>query len=216
MTIFKRHWSKLPIALSVLSLASVAALKLSADAQTSAPSEAVPSSLVNSTTQNQIQPDEGRGQPSNTPAYTVVSCNDGDTCQLKATDNTRIKVRLVGIDAPETGKKNRKKKKDGQSGGLEAKDFLNRLVVGKSVTLRSYGTDAYGRNLAEIILNKDAVNLKMVSEGWAEVYRGKTPRGFDITAYQAAQTDALKNKKGIWSIPGYESPKDFRKRTKGE
>lgn len=148
------------------------------------------------------------------PTYTVVACNDGDTCRLKSADNTQVKVRLVGIDAPEMGKKNKKKKKDGQPGGTEAKDFLNNLVVGKTVTLRSYGSDPYGRNLAEIIINSEPANLRMVSEGWAEVYRGKTPKGFDIAPYQAAQTNAMKNKKGVWGLENYESPKDFRKRTK--
>lgn len=153
-------------------------------------------------------------QDSKAPTYLVVACNDGDTCRLKASDNTQIKVRLVGIDAPEMGKKSKKKKKDGQAGGQEAKDFLNKLVVGKTVTLRSYGADAYGRNLAEIIIDNQPANLKMVSEGLAEVYRGKPPRGFDLMPYQTAQDEAMKSKKGIWGMQDYESPKEFRKRTK--
>lgn len=148
------------------------------------------------------------------PTYMVVACNDGDTCRLKSSDNTQVKVRLVGIDAPEMGKRNKKRKKEGQPGGNEAKDFLNKLVVGKTVTLRSYGSDPYGRNLAEIMINNEPANLRMVSEGWAEVYRGKAPKGFDVTPYQTAQSDAMKNKKGVWGMDNYESPKDFRKRTK--
>ncbi|NBW81708.1 hypothetical protein EBR21_08135, partial [bacterium] len=151
---------------------------------------------------------------SNTSTYDVVSCNDGDTCRLKASDNTQIKVRLVGIDAPEMGKKNRRKQKEGQAGGLEAKEFLNKLVVGKTVTLRSYGADAYGRNLAEIMVDNEPANLRMVSEGLAEVYRGKPPKGFNLQPYLAAQEEAVKSKKGIWKYDNYESPKDFRKRTK--
>lgn len=148
------------------------------------------------------------------PTYTVVACNDGDTCRLKATDNTQIKVRLVGIDAPETGKKIKKKQFEGQPGGLEAKEFINQLIVGKIVTLKSYGADPYGRNLAEIMLDNESANLRMVSEGWAEVYRGKAPRDFDIERFKAAQDKAMKDKKGIWALQNYESPKDFRKRTK--
>lgn len=154
------------------------------------------------------------GAGAQAPTYTVISCNDGDTCRLKAADNTQVKVRLVGIDAPETGKKNRKKQKEGQSGGIEAKEFLNNLVVGKTVTLRSYGADHYGRNLAEIILDNESANLRMVAEGWAEVYRGKPPQGFDLSRYRTAQDEAVKNRKGIWGLQNYESPKDFRKRTK--
>ena len=146
------------------------------------------------------------------PVYTVVACNDGDTCRLKSSDNTQVKVRLVGIDAPESGKKRGKKKKEGQPGSDDAKGYLNNLVVGKNVTLRSYGTDMYGRNLAEIIINAESANLKMVKEGWAEVYRGKAPSQFDISMYQSAENEARKNKKGIWGLPNYESPKEWRKK----
>lgn len=149
-----------------------------------------------------------------TPIYTVLRCNDGDTCRLKATDNTQVKVRLIGIDAPEHGKKRGKKKTDGQPGAPEAKEFLNGLVAGKSVLLKSYGVDMYGRNLAEIVYNNESVNLRMVSEGWAEVYRGKAPKTFDITPYLKAEEQAKQSKKGVWALPGYESPKSWRKKNK--
>ncbi len=148
------------------------------------------------------------------PTYTVVSCNDGDTCKLKAADNTQIKVRLVGIDAPESAKKRGKKKNEGQPGAQEAKTYLNTLVVGKTVTLRAYGSDMYGRNLAEIMINNESANLKMVTEGWAEVYRGKAPNTLDISSFELAENEARKAKRGIWSMPGYESPKSWRKRQK--
>ena len=148
------------------------------------------------------------------PHYFVIACNDGDTCRLRASDNTQIKVRLVGIDAPETSKKKKMKKTEGQQGASEAKKFLNELVVGKSVTVQSYGTDMYGRNLAEIRIQGESANLKMVSEGWAEVYRGKPPAGFNLEPFERAQELAQKSKKGVWGLGNYESPKDFRKRTK--
>jgi len=146
------------------------------------------------------------------PTYTVVACNDGDTCRLKSADNTQIKVRLVGIDAPEMSKKRGKKKGEGQPGGEEAKAYLNNMVVGKTVSLRSYGVDMYGRNLAEIIINNESVNIKMVSDGWAEVYRGKKSGGLDLSPFEAAEHDARKSKRGIWALPDYESPKDWRKK----
>lgn len=146
------------------------------------------------------------------PTYTVVSCNDGDTCKLKSPDNAQIKVRLVGIDAPESAKSRGKKKKEGQPGAQEAKSYLNTLLVGKTVTLRGYGIDMYGRNLAEIVINNESANLKMVTEGWAEVYRGKAPTTLDINSFESAENEARKAKRGIWSMPGYESPKSWRKR----
>jgi endonuclease YncB( thermonuclease family) len=149
-----------------------------------------------------------------TPVYTVIKCNDGDTCKLKASDNTQVKVRLIGIDSPENAKKRGKKKTNGQPGAIEAKEFLNSLVAGKNVLLKSYGVDMYGRNLAEILFNNESVNLRMVTEGWAEVYRGKAPTGFDLTPFNEAELQAKQTKKGIWSFPDYESPKIWRKKNK--
>jgi endonuclease YncB( thermonuclease family) len=203
---YKKHWIKFTAAAALCILAAAVSHPLSANENMSA--DPTTSSTAKSVPQPAAIP-----QPA-MPVYTVVSCNDGDTCKLRSPDNTQIKVRLAGIDAPEMGKKSKKKKKEGQSGGKEAKDFLNSLVVGKTVTLKSYGTDAYGRNLAEIIINNQSANLKMVAEGWAEVYRGKGPRGFDVTTYQAAQADAMRNKKGVWSLSDYESPKEFRKKNR--
>ncbi len=146
------------------------------------------------------------------PTYTVVACNDGDTCRLKSADNTQIKVRLAGIDAPEMSKKRGKKKGEGQPGGENAKAFLNNLLLGKTVTLRSYGVDMYGRNLAEIVLNNESANVKMLSEGWAEVYRGKKSGGLNLAPFESAEQEARKAKRGIWALPGYESPKEWRKK----
>lgn len=149
-----------------------------------------------------------------TPVYTVIKCNDGDTCRLRAIDNTQIKVRLVGIDSPEHGKKRGKKKTEGQPGAAEAKEFLNSLIAGKQVLLKSYGVDMYQRNLVEILFNNESVNLRMVTEGWAEVYRGRAPSGFDLAPYNHAELQAKRTKKGIWALTGYESPKAWRRKNK--
>jgi micrococcal nuclease len=209
MQTFKKHWIKLAATLALSGLAATLSHKLSA-------SEGLSAERIDNSQSKLIAQTADVAPSSSTamPTYTVVACNDGDTCRLRAADNTQIKVRLVGIDAPEMGKKSKKKKKEGQSGGKEAKEFLNNLVVGKTVTLKSYGADAYGRNLAEIMVNNESANLKMVNEGWAEVYRGKSPRGLDTAAYQNAQTEAKKNGKGIWSLADYESPKEFRKKNR--
>ncbi len=59
------------------------------------------------------------------------------------------------------------------------------------------------------------VNLLMVQEGLAEVYRGRPPRGFDIKPYQEAETQAKMRIAGIWTLMDeYISPKDWRKMKK--
>jgi len=51
----------------------------------------------------------------------------------------RQKVRLVNVNAAELGR----------PGGVEAKRRLQALLRGRSVTLKPYGKDRYGRLLAE-------------------------------------------------------------------
>jgi micrococcal nuclease len=75
---------------------------------------------------------------------TVDSCNDGDTCRIRLGDQLRLKVRLAGIDAPESGRRG------GQPLGLEAKQRLNSLVKGREVVLKTYDLDAYNRPIVEM------------------------------------------------------------------
>jgi micrococcal nuclease len=148
--------------------------------------------------------------PAAKESYKVLGCNDGDTCRLQGQQSEVVKVRLVGIDAPETRGKG--KKKGGQPMALDAKSFLNARVQGKEVTLRQYGTDLYGRILGELMVDGKSANLELVREGYAEVYQGKPPAGLDIETFISAEHNAQKEKKGIWGLSDYESPKHFRKK----
>lgn len=143
----------------------------------------------------------------NSNFYTILNCHDGDTCRVRSSDNIVLKIRLIGIDAPEVSNK---KNKDNQPYGKESKTFINNLIKGKSVTLKNYGTDQYGRNLSEIFLGKNNINLKMVEMGMAEVYSGKIEKNFKIEIYQETEKKTKKNKLGIWSLANYQSPKDYR------
>ena len=150
--------------------------------------------------------------------YTVIGCNDGDTCRVHDDKNQEKKVRLVGIDAPEVAKKKGRhpgrKELHGQPLGLAAKEKLNTMLKGKQVQLHEFGTDIYKRELAEIYLERLNVNVKMVEDGFAEVYRGKPPQGLHLESYQRAEQQAKAAKRGIWSIEDYESPKAFRSKNR--
>jgi endonuclease YncB( thermonuclease family) len=69
---------------------------------------------------------------------TVVSVYDGDTFVLA--NGTR--VRLMGVDAPETGR----------CMGSEAKEYLTRLALGRHVRMKNTLTDDYGRLIANVIV----------------------------------------------------------------
>ena len=52
----------------------------------------------------------------------------------------------------------------------------------------------------------------MVKAGLAEVYRGRSPKGFDLDPYLNTEAEAKNAKRAMWSLEGeYISPKDRRK-----
>jgi len=89
----------------------------------------------------------------------VTRVIDGDTFELE----TGEKVRLICIDTPETG----------NSGAEEAKEFLESLVLGKSVKLEKdvSETDQYGRLLRYVYVNDIFVNKEIVQKGYGTVFR---------------------------------------------
>ncbi len=90
--------------------------------------------------------------------YTVSRVVDGDTVELGDSE----KVRLLGINTPEVG----------QPYYEDAKNRLKELVEGKTVTLESdiNDKDQYGRSLRYVYVNDVFVNVKLVEEGYANVY----------------------------------------------
>jgi len=140
--------------------------------------------------------------------FTVTRVYDGDTVKAIGHD-IEIKVRLVGIDTPETSKK---KNEEGQPYSDKATKHLAGLVLNKTVDVKGYGTDRYGRILGVITVDGINVNLEMVKVGLAEVYRGRPPKNFDVTPYQEAQGDAQEALRGTWMLGDeYISPMDWRK-----
>ena len=140
--------------------------------------------------------------------FKITRVYDGDTVKAQGHD-IEIKVRLVGIDAPETSKK---KRDPGQPYSQQAKKYLASVVLNKSVDIKGYGLDRYNRILGVMYLNNQNVNLEMVKTGLAEVYRGKPPKGFDTVPYLETEKRAREAKTGMWSLGDkYISPKDWRK-----
>lgn len=145
--------------------------------------------------------------------FKVTRVYDGDTIKIEGHD-IEIRVRLVGIDAPEASKK---KGERGQPYSKMAKQFLTTLILGKTVNIIGYGLDSYNRILGIVLCHGRSVNLEMLRAGYAEVYQGKPPREFDLTPYLDAEAEARKAKRGIWSLGDkYISPKQWRKMQTGK
>ena len=109
---------------------------------------------------------------------------DGDTIRARA-DGEEIKIRLVNIDAPEIG----------QPFGNKSKNFLDKLLYAKKVTLLAEGKDRYGRVLGNIFSDKSNVNAMMVKFGFAWVYE-KYAKNSSLYDHQ---NQAKRKNLGLWS-----------------
>ena len=140
--------------------------------------------------------------------YKVTRVTDGDT--IKATgDGSKITIRLVGIDAPETSKK---KNEPGQPFSQKSTKYLASLVLNKVVDLKSYGTGRYGRILGVVFVNGIDINLEMVKAGLAEVYRGPPAKGLDLEPYWKAEKETRDAGRGMWNLGDkYVSPREWRR-----
>ncbi len=164
-------------------------------------------------TVEQLQEDGARYQelPSGTRdgiPFTAVKIYDGDSLKVSGAGLT-LMVRLVGIDAPETGGG----KHSPQPFSHKAKDAFSRVIAHTPFTLKSYGTGGYNRVLAELFVGGQNINLELLRQGLAEVYQGKMQAGLNKKAYLDAQKEAKQHRRGIWSLGNaYESPRLWRKK----
>lgn len=141
----------------------------------------------------------------------VVYVNDGDTITVRLKGKDRL-VRLIGVDAPETGHSKgleRRARRHGRAprqeaeAGRTARAALGRLVKkGDTVTLvdgrpQSKLTDRYGRMLAFVYLpGGRMLNQELIAGGWARVYRR-----FDFrhkTDFVRAEKEARQARRGLW------------------
>jgi endonuclease YncB( thermonuclease family) len=140
--------------------------------------------------------------------YQVNRVIDGDTIEVKK-GSVKLTVRLVGIDAPEVS---HKKHEPGQPFSQQSTKYLAKLAQNRSVDVKSYGADRYGRVLGEVFADGNNANLEMVKAGMAEVYRGNPAQGQDLGQYWKAEEDARKAGKGMWVLGDkYLSPREWRK-----
>lgn len=112
---------------------------------------------------------------------------DGDTIELAG-----VRIRLEGIDAPETGQTCGRKWLGTWDCGNEATRFLANLTEGREVHCVNRGLDKYGRMLGACFLGDLDINAEMVRRGfaWAFVKYSRT--------YVDAEAEARALRLGIW------------------
>ncbi|WP_425615050.1 thermonuclease family protein [Anatilimnocola sp. NA78] len=131
----------------------------------------------------------------------VLAVIDGDTLLVKQPANEKLpefigKVRLLGINTPETVKRG----ESPQAFGQAATDFTQRRVDQGGVTLEldKRRVDRYGRFLAYVYVGNRLLNEELVVAGLARVH---TYPGDSMTINRQllrAQDEAKRERRGIW------------------
>ena len=124
--------------------------------------------------------------------YKVKRVIDGDTIELENGE----KVRLIGIDTPETLPPS----KEVEYFGKEAGDFTKRMVEGKHVKLEFdvQKRDKYGRLLAYVYLEDSTfLNAELLKQGYATIST-YPPNIKYVEEFARLQREAQENNRGLW------------------
>ncbi|XP_020578149.1 probable staphylococcal-like nuclease CAN1 [Phalaenopsis equestris] len=127
--------------------------------------------------------------------YRVVSGQKGEETLAK-----KYRIRLRGIDAPESS----------MPYGKEAKEELVKLVQGKRVKVYVYGDDRYGRCVGDIYCNGTFVQEKLLRRGCAWHYNAYDKRP-ELAAWEKEAREAGI---GLWAVANPEKPWEWRKNKK--
>ncbi len=110
----------------------------------------------------------------------ILRVVDGDTIDadidLGFSISLEKRIRLAGVDTPESRTKDEYEKKL----GLESKEWLkNRLQFAKDIIIKTElpdSTEKYGRIIGHLYINSEATSLndQMIAEGYALAYDGGT------------------------------------------
>lgn len=132
----------------------------------------------------------------------VVRVADGDTITVLDSSNTQHRIRLEGIDAPESH----------QAFGTQSKKSLSNMVFGKDVTVVYQKTDQYGRLVGKIVIDGTDVNLEQVKAGMAWHYKEyqREQAAADRELYATAEDEARADRRGLWQDANPVEPSAFR------
>lgn len=129
--------------------------------------------------------------------YRVTRIVDGDTFWIDDGSPKGLKIRLIGIDAPEARNSGQKLK---GFFGEESTEYITSLIGSRKVRLEYDVTryDQYGRLLAYVYLdNGTFINAEMVKNGFATVMTFPPNVRYADTFVDLARK-ARKQNKGLW------------------
>jgi endonuclease YncB( thermonuclease family) len=133
----------------------------------------------------------------------VIHVADGDTLTVLDDAQTQHKIRLAGIDAPESK----------QAFGQVSKQSLADHVAGEVVAVEWDKMDRYGRKVGKVLLGGQDANLRQIQRGLAWHYKAyeQEQTASDRKAYATAENEAKVAKVGLWKDVAAQPPWEFRR-----
>jgi micrococcal nuclease len=127
----------------------------------------------------------------------VIKVVDGDTIDVSLDGKTE-RIRLIGINTPETVDPRKPVECFGREASDRAKELLSNKKVYLEADLISGERDKYNRLLRFVFLEDGTnFNLLMIKEGYAYEYTYDVPYKYQ-TEFKQAQKEAEANKAGLW------------------
>jgi len=136
----------------------------------------------------------------------VIKVSDGDTITVLDSNNQKHKIRLKGIDAPESQ----------QAFGDISTQSLSELVYDKEVFVNWDKKDKYYRNLGKVIVDGRDANYEQLKKGLAWYYKQyeKDLSDEDKKRYSEAEEWARNYTEGLWADSNSIPPWEFRRKRK--
>lgn len=134
---------------------------------------------------------------------------DGDTLAISTGSGEARRVRLFGVDAPESKQSCARAGRDWACGAAAA-DALQRRVGRASVHCVPHNTDRYGRTVALCDVGGEDLGAWMVRNGWALAYRAYGGKAYDSAGASSAplcfelaslltEAEAQAASRGVWA-----------------
>jgi len=143
----------------------------------------------------------------------VVHVADGDTVTILTSQKQQHRVRIAGIDAPESA----------QPFGNRSKQSLASMAHGKEAFADCPKIDRYGRKVCKVWVQPEDcpqcgktrdVGLEQISAGLAWWYRAyaKDQSAEDRGRYESEEDEARLRKRGLWVENSSVPPWEWRKK----
>lgn len=133
----------------------------------------------------------------------VIAITDGDTIRVLDSTNTEYRIRLQGINAPESH----------QAFYSESKQNLSALIFDKEVMIEKDKLDNYCRIVGRVLLDGRDIDFEQIKAGMAWHYKyyqdEQTPQ--QRTDYSQAEAEARAARRGLWQDANPVDPYQFRR-----